>query len=118
MTTQTRPGADAIRIELLDVCTSSFFAGTDAEETLAVPVYCDTAADELRDALTEEFNGQVGFFDNVGESGTLLEVALDELLGGMDDNEKFTEFKDAPDSGIDDEGEIIYAYFGLWTVTS
>lgn len=95
-----------------DCCLPEYFAGSEAEEVLAVPVWRNMTYREALSGARDTFHASSGYFDSVSGSGTLVEKALEELFTGvvLDEPADFT--TDLPENSEDNES--VYLYIGLW----
>lgn len=98
-----------------DYCTSDYFLGSDAEEVLAVPIWCNMTKNEFYNACKTEFFEQDGFYSDVDDSGNYAENALHAMVATMVAAGFFEQaFHYASELDCDDDIETSYAYIGLF----
>ena len=105
----------SIDAQMLDVCLSDYFQGSDAEETLAVPIYKGMTREEFYEACKDDFHAQTGWFDMAG-AGTMGEDALRALTLSMQAGGYFEQsfpYCQTLDE-MSEEDESSYAYIGLF----
>lgn len=104
-----------IEARYLDCCLCDYFQGSSAEEVLAIPVFHDTTYKQAYDAAKDVAYDQSGFFDDIEDSGTMLDSAIHALFSGIEDVNAVADFVKYIEPVDDDDcAESVYLYIGLF----